>query len=205
MKIILSRAIAQGSRNMKREKEYLISIIESSGLLLEIFNKARNLELNSYFVGAGCITQTVWNQLTGRSLTYGISDIDIVYFDDSNLSLEEEDVIIKKADKCFEDVKLPIDVKNQARVHLWYELKFGIKLRPYNSLEDAIVTWPTTATALGLRKERNDTWHLYAPFGLEDLFNLTLRPNKTLISEDIYYQKVVKWKSKWPELKVVAW
>lgn len=192
---------------MKKEESVhqLIAIIESSEFLQEIFNKAQTLELESYFVGAGCITQTVWNHFTGRPLTYGISDIDIVYFDDVNLSFEEEDRIVKWATMCFEGVPLPIDVKNQARVHLWYELKFGIRLNPYRSLEEAIATWPTTATVLGVRVEQHDNWHVYAPFGLADLFSLTLRPNKTLITEDIYYQKAAKWKSKWPELNVLAW
>ncbi len=192
---------------MKKGKsvDRLIAIIESSELLREIFNKARTLELKSYFIGAGCITQTVWNHFTGRSLTYGISDIDLVYFDDADLSFEGEDRIVKKAAMCFEVVPLPIDVKNQARVHLWYESKFGIRLNPYRSLEEAIATWPTTATALGVRIEQHGKWHVYAPFGLADLFSLTLRPNKTLITEDIYDQKVTKWKSKWPELNVSAW
>ncbi|PZM61982.1 nucleotidyltransferase family protein [Paenibacillus dendritiformis] len=183
----------------------LITIIERSEFLRDVFNRAKTLELESYFVGAGCITQTVWNHLTGRPLTYGISDIDIVYFDDANLSFEEEDIILKRATLCFKDIPIPVDVKNQARVHLWYELKFGIRLNPYGSVEEAITTWPTTATSLGVRVEQQGNWHVYAPFGLEDLFNLTLRPNKTLITEGIYQQKVAKWKSKWPELNVKAW
>ncbi|MUT64718.1 nucleotidyltransferase family protein [Paenibacillus sp. NEAU-GSW1] len=190
---------------MDNDRHQLILIMERSEFLRETLHRSKALELGTYFVGAGCITQTVWNHLTGRPLTYGISDIDLVYFDAANLSFEEEDKWIKKASLSFNDIPFPVDVKNQARVHLWYESKFGIKLNPYRSLEEAISTWPTTATALGARVEQNGDYRIYAPFGLEDLFTLTLRPNKKLITEDVYDQKVEKWRSKWPELKVIEW
>lgn len=60
-------------------------------------------------------------------------------------------------------------------------------------------------TSLGARLELNGEWKIYAPFGLEDLFQLVLRPNKALITQEIYHTKTQKWKSKWPELKVVPW
>jgi hypothetical protein len=94
-----------------KRKNQLITIIERSEFLREVFNRVKTLELESYFVGAGCITQTVWNHFTGRPLTYGISDIDIVYFDDADLSFEEEDRILKKATFCFKNIPIPVDVK----------------------------------------------------------------------------------------------
>jgi hypothetical protein len=182
----------------------LIEVIQKSDFLCQVFSKTNLLGLAQYYVGAGCITQTVWNYLTDRPLTYGIDDIDIVYFDDQNLSYEKEKAVAERAKDCFNDTKLKVDVKNQARVHLWYEHKFGIRTSQYQTLEKAIDTWPTTATALGVRN-RSGIWEVYAPFGLEDIFTLTLRANKKLISEEIYNNKVAKWTSKWPELKVINW
>ncbi|MNP62011.1 hypothetical protein D3C76_1572500 [compost metagenome] len=98
-----------------------------------------------------------------------------------------------------------MDIKNQARVHLWYEDRFGVKLQPYPSLEAAIDSWPTTVTSLGARLDGSGDWHIYAPFGLKDLFNLTLRPNKVLITEEIYEGKTLKWQTKWPELQIIPW
>ena len=41
---------------------------------------------------------------------------------------------------------------NETRVHLWYEAHFGYRIDPYASVEDAINTWPTTATSIGVRR-----------------------------------------------------
>ncbi len=75
---------------------------------------------------------------------------------------------------------------------------------PYESLEAAINTWPTTATAIGVRKIKED-WVIYAPFGLKDVMNLRVIANSRSITEEIYMNKVMKWKVKWPELDFLEW
>ncbi|MYL64480.1 hypothetical protein GLW07_14070 [Bacillus hwajinpoensis] len=40
---------------------------------------------------------------------------------------------------------------------------------------------------------------------LHDLFGLIVRPNKILISRDVYEAKVSKWSARWPELEVISW
>jgi len=99
---------------------------------------------------------------------------------------------------------LKFDVKNQARVHLWYASKFGYETPPYPSIEAAISTWPTTATTVAVSKVNGKT-HLIAPFGIEDLMSHTVRPNKAQITEEIYLSKVVRWKKHWPFLKILPW
>ncbi|MNO67008.1 hypothetical protein D3C76_578090 [compost metagenome] len=183
----------------------LIARIKNSDLLMEIFEKAQYLELDHYYVGAGCIVQTVWNQLTNRDMNYGIEDVDIVYFNGMDLSEEAEDEVIQKGKGIFKDIPYKIDIKNQARVHLWYGDKFGFEIKPYQSVEDGIGTWPTTASSLGVRRENNNHWKIYAPFGLSDLFHLMVKANKKLITEQIFMNKANKWKSKWPELIVHPW
>lgn len=183
----------------------LLDIWECSPLLNEVFAKARCLEPFPYYVGAGCLVQTVWNTLTGRAADYGVKDIDLVYYDADDLSEAGEARMDARVKKIFADIPVPVDLKNQARIHQWYHGKFGIPLEPYPSLEAAIDSWPTTATSLGARLERTGEWCIYAPFGLEDLFTLTLRPNKTLINEAIYLGKTAKWRQKWPELLEIPW
>lgn len=100
-----------------------------------------------------------------------ISDIDLVYSDDNDLSEETEAGHATRVRALFADLGLRIDVKNEARVHLWHAGKFGNVLAPYTSTEDAITTFPTTAMAIGVQP-RPDGLHFFAPCGLSDLLGL---------------------------------
>lgn len=177
----------------------------SSEVLSGALERARLLGLENYYIGAGFVAQTVWNSLFGKSLTYGINDIDLVYFDDVNLDVESENLVCVRARELFADFDLEIDVKNQARVHLWYEKHFGYSIAPYRSLESAIDHWPTTATSIGIRKTGDHELKVYAPFGLEDLFAKTVRANKAQITREIFAGKVSNWLAKWLELVIVPW
>jgi hypothetical protein len=64
-----------------------------------------------------------------------------------------------------------------ARVHVWYKEAFGKEIKPYTSTEDAIDTWPTTATSVGVRYS-NGRFQVYAPYGLHDLLGMIVKPIK---------------------------
>ncbi|GAB5054193.1 nucleotidyltransferase family protein [Pediococcus parvulus] len=173
----------------------------------ELYNVLRTiskLNLPNSYVGGGSITQSVWNQIFSKDLGFGISDLDIVYFD-TDLSEAKENEIRNQLLSELPLKKYNIDVKNEARVHLWYQHRFGQKINPYVSTEDAISTWPTTASSLGVYLNKQQDIEAFAPYGLNDVFSGIVRPNKKMITESIYMNKAIKWKSKWPELKVVAW
>jgi uncharacterized protein len=85
-----------------------------------------------------------------------------------------------------------------------YEQRFGYAIEPYLSSADAIATFPTTATAVGVRRIRGKL-ECCAPFGLDDLFGLIVRPNKGQITRAIYEAKVDRWRSIWPRLTFVPW
>lgn len=183
----------------------LESIIMLNKILSEIIMRAKTLDIDNYYIGAGCITQTVWNYLSNNTLNYGIKDIDFIYFDDKNLDFRTENKVISKVKELYSDLEVEMDVKNQARVHLWYKSHFGYDIEPYTSLESAINTWPTTATAIGVREQENNKLQIYAPFGLNDLFGKIVRANKAQITEEIYNNKVENWLRKWPDLKIIQW
>lgn len=183
----------------------LENILMSSEIINAAIERAKQTGMDDYYLGAGCIAQTVWNYLSGYPLEYGIKDIDFVYFDDKNLDFQSENRVISQIKELYSDLKIEVDVKNEARVHLWYKDHFGYAIEPYVSLEAAINTWPTTATSIGVRKEENNEFKIYAPFGLNDLFGRIVRANKTQITRQVYESKVSRWLSKWPELKVIPW
>ena len=186
-----------------KEKDQLLSILKENRFLYTVLEGCEELGIPNYYLGAGCICQSVWNSLNHQDLMYGIADIDFVYFD-PDISYEKEDAIIKKVKSRFVGSPIEIDVKNEARVHLWYKNHFGHEIRPYVSLEDAIDTWPTTATAIGVRLESGKLM-VYAPFGVKDLFQQVVRPKKIQISQDVYEGKCRKWLAKWPTLTVIPW
>jgi uncharacterized protein len=169
-----------------------------------ILERAPALGLADWYLGAGGVTQTVWNDLHGYEPTAGIKDYDLVYFDPTNLSAQDEELRACDAADGFRDLGVTIDVTNEARVHLWYEERFGFAIPPYRSTEHAISTWPTTASSVGVRYETG-TLVVCAPFGLHDLFSMVVRPNKTLIDEAVYLSKVQRWRRQWPRLAIVPW
>ncbi len=169
-----------------------------------ILKHAELLGMPNWYLGAGCIAQTVWNVLHGFEPEHGIKDYDLVYFDATDTSYEGEDRYIQEGEKLFRDVAGDIEIRNQARVHLWYEKHFGYPIAPHQSAEDAIKTWPTTATTIGVRCD-GDGLRVYAAHGLNDLFGMIIRANKILVSKAVYEQKVGRWTKMWPKLKVIPW
>lgn len=181
-----------------------IDIIQKNKVLLEVFDALETIGIRDYYIGAGVIAQTIWNYKTNKDICYGISDVDIVLYDSNHLDQSYEIDIQEQLLRVLGDFPLWLDVKNQARVHLWYKEKFGYEINPYTSLESAINTWPTTASSIGLRRTENK-WLIYAPFGIEDLMNLRIVANNRQINEEIYLKKQLKWQSKWHELIINKW
>jgi hypothetical protein len=165
---------------------------------------APTLDVPQWHLGAGCIAQTVWNHFHGFDPAYGIKDADLVYFDPSDTSEAAELAAEQRAIDAFADLGVKFDVKNQARVHQWYQQRFGVPMTAYTSVEDAIGTWPTTASSVGVRYH-GEEFVVCAPFGLDDLFDLIVRPNKRLVTREVYENKVRRWAAVWPKLTVVPW
>ncbi|MFZ0369299.1 MAG: nucleotidyltransferase family protein [Halobacillus sp.] len=182
----------------------LIEIIRAHPYIQQLFD-ATDHYLGDYYIGAGVITQTVWNKLHNFDFTYGIDDADIVYFNSLEQSSRElERIKETKIRDALPHFPFEIDLTNEALVHHWYEQKFNKKITPYQSAEEAIETWPTTASAIGVKRVDGE-YKIYAPFGLQDLFKGIVRPNKVLVPEHVYQSKAVKWKARWPGLTVLEW
>lgn len=179
-------------------------IIRKSPLLGPILQRWDRIRLNDCWLAAGSVAQTVWNRKFGLPPSLGITDVDLVYFDADDLSSVSEQRQAERIRHIFDDLTVWFDVKNEARVHLWYEEKFGYPIAPYKSTKDAILTFPTRATAVGIRPS-GDGLEVYAPFGLDDLAGGVVRANKTLISKAVFDAKVAKWIKTWPDLSIVDW
>src|SRR5947208_12145849 len=101
------------------------AIIRADPGLMRLLAVLRELALPQWRLVAGCLYQTVWNLLTGRHRATGIKDYDVIYFDDSHLSWAAEDRVIRSIAAATRGCVGPVEVRNQARVHLWFETRFG--------------------------------------------------------------------------------
>ncbi len=183
---------------------FIIDILKKDTTLYKIIKDVSALGIPNLYVGGGSITQSVWNHLFSKPIVYGISDVDIVYFD-TDLSQEKERMVLEQIVKTTKQNQYALDVKNEARVHLWYEEEFGFSIPAYTSTEEAISTWPSTATSIGVFFDQESKLQVFAPYGMYDLFSGIVRPNKAMISREVYEKKIEKWCSKWAELNVIGW
>ena len=184
----------------------LLDIIYGVPTTMQVLRTIRDLGLPDAMIFSGAIYQPVWNHLTGRAPDYGIKDYDVAYHDASDTSYEAEDVVIQRVATAFEPpLRELVEVRNQARVHLWFEKKFGAD-EPYPPLEDsaaALKRFVATAFCVGVRMEAGDTLSLFAPFGLEDLFALYLRPNPLRVKGAGGWERTTaSAQARWPEITV---
>ncbi|WP_157014243.1 nucleotidyltransferase family protein [Mesorhizobium xinjiangense] len=180
-------------------------IVRADPIVAAALERARELELPGWRIVAGVLYNTVWNALTGRPSGYGIKDIDLFYFDAGDISYEAEDAVIARGAKVFADLPVPVEIRNQARVHLWFERHFGQPYPPLASSEEAIDRFACKTHAVGLRLEKDGRLNHYAPFGLDDIFSFRLAPNRLIDNRATHETKGRRAKECWPEVTVVPW
>jgi hypothetical protein len=182
----------------------LIGLVEASPRLMGVLHMARTLAFPDWRLVSGAIYQTVWNALTGRAPDYGIKDYDLFYFNAADLSYEAEDVVIRRAAAAFPpDLSPMVEVRNQARVHLWFEDHFGEAYAPLSCSDEAIGRFVAPAFAVGARLEPGEALDVVAPFGLDDLFAMRLRPNPSRPLARGWAKTTASAKARWPELTII--
>jgi hypothetical protein len=172
--------------------------------VVEIVARASELALPDWYLAAGCLYQTVWNVLDGHDPERGIADYDLIYHDGTDLSWDAEDAVIERCAAVFADLPVEVEVRNQARVHLWFEDHFGVPCPPLRSSAEAIRRYPAYACQVGLRRHDGE-YEVYAPAGFDDLFGFVLRPNPLVAPRDVYETKAARWTELWPRLTVLPW
>ena len=165
-----------------------------------ILERLPQLGVADCWLVSGALFQTVWNVLTKRPPDHGIKDYDISYFD-SDTSWDAEDAVIKRGDVLF--AGLPVEIRNQARVHLWYEGKFGTPYPPLRRATDGIDRFMADCTMVGMRR-RDAGYEVYAPKGFDDIEKLIVRPNRMPnFHPTRYEEKARRWRDLWPELTML--
>jgi hypothetical protein len=168
-----------------------------------ILERLPALQAANCWLVSGALFQTVWNSLADRPPEYGIRDYDVFYFD-PDTSWDAEDAVIRRASALFGDLNASVEVRNQARVHLWYETKFGAPYPPLGRATDGIDRFLMDCAMVGLRPIDESRYGVYAPKGVADIASLTVRPNRVAnFLPALYEEKARRWRELWPELTIL--
>lgn len=172
------------------------SVIEGDDFMMDALRAVRSLSISDWWIGAGFVRNKIWDILSGDTKTPP-GDIDVVYFDPSDLSEETENRYQLHLENIFPTGKW--SVTNQARMHK----ENGDN--PYTSSLDAIAHWPETATAIAVTLNDADRVIFQAPCGSKDLLAMIIRPTPCFTKkEETFLKRVEKkaWNKKWPKVQI---
>ena len=178
--------------------EDIARLVAGQPAMIDMLRGVAALALPDGWIGAGFIRNVVWDALHGRAWTPSYGDVDVVYFDAGNLSLDRDIEFEAKLRAAMPDA--PWSVKNQARMHA------GNGDPPYADTADALRHWPETCTAVAVRLRAGQV-DLLAPFGVGDLVALIVTPTPAFARKiDVYRARVAQkqWALRWPKLRIDA-
>jgi hypothetical protein len=172
-----------------------LQILLSNSIIATVLPAIAQLNLPNWWLAGGAVRNTVWRSLFGQECNLFIKDFDIAFFD--NVGNREQELVAKSTLKT----QFPgqeFDVKNQASFGNW-----RVGGMTYNSTENAIQNWLHTATAVGVRMNKQGEWQFFTPYGLDDLFNGIIRPTPIHIHNPDADQKAASFLQKCPYLRLV--
>ena len=185
---------------MHDARRRLADLIAADGQATAILRAVRSLGLNDWAIGAGFARNRVWDWLSGYAEPTPFADIDVLYHDPGDTRAGTE----KQHEACLGEVLPdvpPWSVKNQARMHL----RHGDA--PYGSTENALRFWLETPTCVAVRLEADESISVLAPHGLEDLFELVVRPTPSGRRHIDAYRRRMReknWTVRWPRLRIAG-
>ena len=107
-------------KSINEQLETFIYILKQNKNLMVMLDYISELNLPNFYIAAGSVFQTIWNYYDGRDLNFGIKDIDVIYYNNDDLSVEKDieyyNLISKYAKS--KNIEYEIDVSNEARMHL---------------------------------------------------------------------------------------
>jgi hypothetical protein len=186
------------------DEERFLALVMADPTVGAVLDRAPALGLDECWLTAGVLFQTVWNSLTGRPAGTGIRDADLFYFD-ADTSWKAEDAVIRAGAALFADLPVPVEIRNQARVHLWYADHFGTPgPTAFRSAAEAIECFAAFCCSFGVTVGPDGEPQVYAPYGYDDLFAMVVRPNpRSPAPREVYEAKATRWLQQWPELTVL--
>lgn len=181
----------------------LVGIVRQDPDLMRVLETTTALGLNDWLVFSGSVYQCVWNAVTGRSPGHGVKDFDLGYFDE-DFSWEAEDAVIRRVAAAFDEpLRSRVEVRNQRRVSEWFPAKFGEPYPPVACTAEALDRFVAPAFAVGVRMETDGRIIVVAPFGLQDAFDMVVRPNPNRPLARDWNRVIAGLRARWPEVTVI--
>jgi len=176
-------------------KYNVLGILKSSNRINSIMQTIRLIKSEELLLTGGSLRNIVWNNLHLYSESYELEDCDIIFYNPVDISRNYEEQIRKRLEYFNPDINW--SVKNQARMHI------RNKHKPYSGILDALIAFPETCSAVAIDKD----WNIISPYGLYDLYNLTVAPTKYCMENEIevYHRRLIKknWHEKWADLIIL--
>jgi hypothetical protein len=178
----------------------LRALIGADAARMRVLRRVHALHLPDCWVAAGFVRSLVWDTLHDRAASPLPDDIDVVWFDAARAA-RARDAALEALLRGQDDL-LGWSVKNQARMHG----RNGDA--PYRDATHAMAHWPETATAVGVRLADGGGIEIAAPFGLDDLFGLVVRPTPRFSTDKaatvFARMRDKRWQAIWPRLALGA-
>jgi uncharacterized protein len=176
----------------------IINLIKSDPWMMDVLHEAEKLNLKDWMIGAGFLRNKVWDYLHAINRdSVDTNDIDLVYFDASDVSEAIDHVLSEKMSGI---LGLRWEIKNQAYMHTRHNHE------AYHSTAEGISHWVETATCVAVTLKAGEPT-IVAPHGIDDLVNLIVRPTPTRFDNlELFYKRIQdkQWLLKWPNLKVIV-
>ncbi|MBD7936868.1 MULTISPECIES: nucleotidyltransferase family protein [Cytobacillus] len=180
---------------MIRNEGDILQLIRDDEEMMAVLKAVKQLQLPDWWICAGFVRSKVWDTLHHFQERTQLPDVDVIYYDNQQLNENIEKQYEKKLHKILPHI--PWSVKNEARMHSVNSLP------PYRSSEDAIAKFPETATAIGVKLDSENQLVITAPWGIEDLIHLRIKPTPFFAASrermQLYESRMISkgWNKRW--------
>lgn len=158
-------------------------------------NAANNQMVHEWYISAGFVRNLIWDRLQGNNKNTPLNDVDLIYFNPSNISKKHDLQIENNLNRLMPESSW--QVKNQARM----STKNGHK--QYKNCIEAMSFWPELQTAIGANISKDGKLKVVSPFKASEVVVLSVTKNHKCTS-NIFQSRVSEkgWLKLWPDIKI---
>ncbi|MCK5829889.1 MAG: nucleotidyltransferase family protein [Methylococcales bacterium] len=162
---------------------------------LSCLNVASRQMNDEWYLSAGFVRNLIWDKLQGNNKNTPLNDIDLIYFDPSNISMQHELQIENVLNHLMPETHW--QVKNQAKMSIQHGHK------QYKNCIEAMSFWPELETAIGVNISKDGKLKIVSPFKASEIVALSITKNHKCTA-DVFHKRVSEkgWLKLWPDLKI---